>query len=122
MAPKKQSPPGFLGRHKAVTLFVPNLIGYVRIAFALYAFAVAFTKPVHCILFYFFSFVCDELDGRFARMLHQTSTLGAVLDMVTDRLATTGLLMLLAMQYQQFHMIFIGLVFLDIFSHWYVGA
>lgn len=31
------------------------------------------------------SFVCDELDGRFARKFNQTSTLGAVLDMVTDR-------------------------------------
>ena len=34
-----------------------------------------------------YSFVCDELDGRFARLLHQTSTLGIVLDMVTDRCA-----------------------------------
>ena len=32
-----------------------------------------------------FSFVCDELDGRFARMLNQSSVFGAVLDMVTDR-------------------------------------
>jgi phosphatidylserine synthase len=31
------------------------------------------------------SFVCDELDGRFARMLNQSSVFGAVLDMVTDR-------------------------------------
>lgn len=30
-------------------------------------------------------FVCDELDGRFARMLNQSSTFGVVLDMVTDR-------------------------------------
>jgi phosphatidylglycerophosphate synthase len=30
-------------------------------------------------------FVCDELDGRAARTFNQTSTLGAVLDMVTDR-------------------------------------
>lgn len=59
--------------------------GYVRVAFALYAFAISMTSPLQCIVFYFFSFVCDELDGRFARMLGQTSTLGAVLDMVTDR-------------------------------------
>jgi len=110
---------GFFNRHKSVALYVPNLIGYLRIAFALYSFAVAFTKPAHCITFYFLSFVCDELDGRFARMLNQTSTLGAVLDMVTDRLATTGLLMLLSMQYPSFHILFILLVFLDIFSHWF---
>ena len=59
--------------------------GYVRIALALYAFGVSFISPLQTVLLYFFSFVCDELDGRFARMLNQTSTLGAVLDMVTDR-------------------------------------
>lgn len=32
-------------------------------------------------------FVCDELDGRFARMLNQSSKFGAVLDMITDRYA-----------------------------------
>ena len=31
------------------------------------------------------SFICDELDGRFARMFGQTTMLGQVLDMVTDR-------------------------------------
>ena len=30
-------------------------------------------------------FICDELDGRFARMFGQTTMLGQVLDMVTDR-------------------------------------
>jgi len=30
-------------------------------------------------------FVCDELDGRAARTFEQSSTLGAVLDMLTDR-------------------------------------
>lgn len=59
--------------------------GYARIAFALYGFAVASTSPGAMVLSYALSFVCDELDGRFARMLNQTSTLGQVLDMVTDR-------------------------------------
>ncbi|PNH02087.1 putative CDP-diacylglycerol--inositol 3-phosphatidyltransferase 2 [Tetrabaena socialis] len=72
---------GFFGRHTNVYLYVPNLIGYARVVAAFFAFAVAFTSPWQCIAAYFFSFVCDELDGRFARMLNQTSTLGAVLDM-----------------------------------------
>ena len=42
------------------------------------------------------SFVCDELDGRAARYFDQASVYGAVLDMVTDRLSTAGLLTLLA--------------------------
>lgn len=100
---------GFFSRHSNVYIYVPNLIGklrhmvshrfecelnvsrglgcagYARVAAALYAFAVAFTSPFQCVAAYFLSFVCDELDGRFARMFNQTSTFGAVLDMVTDR-------------------------------------
>lgn len=71
-------PPPFI-RLSALTL------GYARITFALYAFAVAQTSPLKLVVAYFLSFVCDELDGRFARKLGQVSTLGVVLDMVTDR-------------------------------------
>lgn len=99
--------------------YIPNIIGYLRIALALYAFSVAFTRPWHTLLAYLLSFICDELDGRFARMLNQTSTLGAVLDMVTDRTATSGLLVLLCMRYPSWHLLFISLIFLDVFSHWF---
>jgi phosphatidylglycerophosphate synthase len=44
--------------------------------------AVAVTATGCCCLC---RFVCDELDGRAARTFNQTSTMGAVLDMVTDR-------------------------------------
>ncbi|KAA8545425.1 hypothetical protein F0562_020209 [Nyssa sinensis] len=47
-------------------------------------------------------FVCDALDGWFARKLNQVSTFGAVLDMVTDRPGFT----------------FVSLLALDIASHW----
>ncbi|GIL52080.1 hypothetical protein Vafri_8033 [Volvox africanus] len=110
---------GFFSRHSNVYLYVPNLIGYARVAAAIYAFGVAFTSPYQCVAAYFLSFVCDELDGRFARMLNQTSTLGAVLDMVTDRLATTGLLLVVALVYPQLHVVAICLIFLDVFSHWF---
>lgn len=74
--------------------------GYLRVALFFYAFSVAFSAPSLCLLAYFLSFVCDELDGRFARMLGQESTFGKVLDMVTDRTATLGLLALLCMLYK----------------------
>ena len=75
-------------------------------AFALYAFGISMLDPRQCIVFYFLSFVCDELDGRFARKLQQTSTLGAVLDMVTDRwvLRIWRLLQLLGMHAQGFRL------------------
>jgi CDP-diacylglycerol--inositol 3-phosphatidyltransferase len=119
MARSQRQQAGFFARHSNVLLYVPNIIGYARIAACLYSVAVAFTSPLLCILLYFAGFACDELDGRMARMLNQTSTLGAVLDMVTDRLATTGLLLILAMQYPAWYMACILLVFLDIFSHWF---
>lgn len=68
---------------------------------------------------YALSFVCDELDGRFARMLGQTSTLGQVLDMVTDRVATSCLLATLCVLYPRWQVLFLALLSLDIFSHWF---
>jgi CDP-diacylglycerol--inositol 3-phosphatidyltransferase len=66
------------------------IAGYTRVALLVYAFAVSLQSPVQTIVFYFLSFACDDLDGRFARALNQTSTLGAVLDMVTDRSGGDG--------------------------------
>ena len=39
--------------------------------------------------------------------------------MVTDRLSTAGLLAVLGMLYPRSYMAFLGLMFLDIFSHWF---
>ena len=63
--------------------------------------------------------MCDELDGRAARAFNQTSTLGALLDMVTDRVATTGLLALLCAAYPRCSLVFLLLLGLDISSHWF---
>lgn len=64
------------------------------------------------------SFVCDELDGRFARLLGQSSNFGAVLDMVTDRLATACLLALLCALYPAHLPLPLFLLALDVASHW----
>ena len=42
-----------------------------------------------------------------------------VLDMVTDRLSTAGLLAVLGMLYPRSYMVFLTIMFLDIFSHWF---
>ena len=42
-----------------------------------------------------------------------------VLDMVTDRLSTAGLLAVLGMLYPRSYMVFLAIMFLDIFSHWF---
>lgn len=93
--------------------------GYLRIALALYAFSVANTSPMQFVICYAASFVCDELDGRFARLLNQTSTFGSVLDMVTDRVATSSLLAILCTMYPSYQFLMLTLLMLDIFSHWF---
>nr|XP_024369465.1 probable CDP-diacylglycerol--inositol 3-phosphatidyltransferase 2 isoform X3 [Physcomitrium patens] len=82
-------------RNWPIYLYIPNIIGYARIIANVAAFGVAFTNKKLFAILYFASFVCDELDGRFARMFNQKSTFGAVLDMVTDRVSTAALLVLL---------------------------
>jgi CDP-diacylglycerol--inositol 3-phosphatidyltransferase len=68
-----------------VFLFVPNLIGYVRV---ILAGASLYYMPHYqktCTALYFVSCMLDAVDGQAARALGQTSKFGAVLDMVTDR-------------------------------------
>ena len=52
-------------------VYVPNLIGYARVVLAAIALAYAFVDVPFALTCYFLSFVCDELDGRFARMFDQ---------------------------------------------------
>eukprot|EP00873_Tetraselmis_striata_P003046 jgi/Tetstr1/423310/TSEL_014008.t1 len=109
---------GFWGRHENVYVYIPNLIGYVRVVVMLISFTVAKTSPLTCVGLYFLGFALDETDGRAARAFNQTSTFGTVLDMVTDRVATSGLLMVLCIVYPDGLLLFQLLLILDIFSHW----
>ncbi|CAN6481954.1 unnamed protein product [Victoria cruziana] len=101
-----------------VYLYIPNIIGYIRIIANCIAFAHCFSDKKVFAALYFVSFVCDELDGRFARMFNQASTFGAVLDMVTDRVSTACLLVVLSHFYRPCFGFFLSLLALDISSHW----
>lgn len=106
-----------------VLLYYPNLIGYLRIACMLGAFY------YHCyhkdwvmfLALYLAAFGGDVVDGYVARLFHQQSVFGGVLDMVTDRVSTCGLLTLLASipAYESMRFPFVMLIALDIFSHWF---
>lgn len=100
-----------------VYLYIPNIIGYMRILMNCCAFAICFTDKMLFSILYFVSFVCDALDGWFARKFNQVSTFGAVLDMVTDRISTACLLVILSQVYRP-GLIFLSLLALDIGSHW----
>ncbi|KDO17789.1 hypothetical protein SPRG_16809 [Saprolegnia parasitica CBS 223.65] len=108
-----------MGDKSEVYLYIPNLIGYVRVALTAYSFYVAETDWKTSIICYAFSFICDYFDGFFARWFNQCSTFGAVLDMVTDRCSTAGLLVILSHLYPAYKLAFLFLLVLDFSSHWY---
>lgn len=106
-----------------VLVYWPNLIGYLRIFCMLGSFY------YHCyhedwvmfLALYLAAFCGDVVDGYVARLFHQQSVFGGVLDMVTDRVSTCGLLTILASipAYKSMRFPFVLLIALDIFSHWF---
>jgi hypothetical protein len=77
--------------------------------------------PLHprtCSALYSFSCILDAADGIAARRYNQSTTFGAVLDMVTDRCTTSCLLVFLASAFPRWSIIFQGLISLDLASHY----
>lgn len=77
--------------------------------------------PLHprtCSLLYSISCILDALDGYAARRYNQSTTFGAVLDMVTDRCTTSCLLVFLASAFPRWSIVFQGLISLDLASHY----
>jgi len=111
--------------------FIPNLIGYLRVAMALGAFTLMAISGedygLIAVLLYIGSFVGDLFDGMAARKLNQCSVMGGLLDMITDRCATLGFLYILSGDYAirdtdlgfpAYRLLFLALMILDISSHW----
>lgn len=104
----------------SVYFFAPNIIGYIRIVLTCVSFYYAFTDWKITVVTYAASFICDFWDGYFARWFDQSSNYGAVLDMVTDRCSTAGLLFLLSHLYdRKWSLGFMAILLLDFASHWY---
>ncbi len=104
-----------------VFLFVPNLIGYARMALYLASFLLhSLGHWQWCAVLYFLGFFGDNWDGYAARKLDQHTKFGAALDMVEDRIATTGLCLILAQLYPELTFVLILLITLDIGSHYYL--
>ncbi|KAJ6814305.1 CDP-diacylglycerol--inositol 3-phosphatidyltransferase 1-like isoform X1 [Iris pallida] len=101
----------------SVYLYIPNILGYMRVLLNVVAFALCFSNKLLFAILYFISFACDALDGMLARKFNQVSTFGAVLDMITDRVSTACLLAILSQLYRP-GLIFLSLLGLDIASHW----
>ena len=105
----------------SIYFFVPNIIGYLRIIFALWSFWIAFDSPNLFLVLYTLSFVLDAADGWAARLLDQCSAFGAILDMFTDRAATSAVIVVISHVVKPISpiQVFVAalLVFLDVASH-----
>jgi len=111
-----------------IFLFVPNLIGYGRVVAGLASFYFMlvdgpdrnyYTKLAA--LLYLASGLFDAVDGMAARHFKQSTRFGAVLDMVTDRCATTCLMVTLGALFAAQPLVAFGmqlLIALDLSSHW----
>lgn len=89
----------------------------------MYYMTLSLTSGTHYLLainLYLYSFIGDLFDGMAARKFNQSSKFGGVLDMVTDRCTTAGMLVVLSWIYvsEGMKLMFLGLFFLDISSHW----
>ncbi len=91
--------------NRDVFLYIPNLIGYSRVLFSLLSFVLMIFAPQHqnqwstAIILYIASFTLDLFDGMAARKFNQCSDFGGLLDMITDRCSTLGLLFILYGEY-----------------------
>ena len=102
----------------SVFLYIPNLIGYLRVALLGVAMWHAFSDFRVFLVAYAVSQLLDAADGWAARKFHQSSAFGAVLDMVTDRVSSNLLLMVLGNLHFRFFLFFAFLAALDYSSHW----
>lgn len=101
-----------------IFLFVPNLIGYVRIGLAIVSLYYMPFAPYIAVVCYLTSGLLDAFDGHAARLLNQGTRFGALLDMLTDRCATMCLCVVLSMFYPTYAILFQLAMTLDIASHW----
>jgi CDP-diacylglycerol--inositol 3-phosphatidyltransferase len=48
----------------AVFLYLPNIIGYIRVLLSIYSFYIYNTEPMTFVGLYFLSFALDAVDGK----------------------------------------------------------
>lgn len=112
--------PNIIGKHFDLRAFSMclTLLGYTRIILALSSLYYMPLHPRTCSVLYSLSCILDALDGLAARHYNQSTTFGAVLDMVTDRCTTSCLLVFLASAFPRWSIVFQGLISLDLASHY----
>ncbi|KAL5366787.1 CDP-diacylglycerol-inositol 3-phosphatidyltransferase isoform 1 [Cryptosporidium parvum] len=103
---------------KSILLYIPNLIGYLRILLGLTPLIISTEYYYISILFYGISQILDAFDGYFARLLSQETKFGAILDMITDRCSTVIIIILAITLNKSYTFLMIIFLIGDISGHW----
>ncbi|KAH8584621.1 CDP-diacylglycerol-inositol 3-phosphatidyltransferase isoform 1 phosphatidylinositol synthase ns synthase PI synthase [Cryptosporidium sp. chipmunk genotype I] len=103
---------------KSILLYVPNLIGYLRILLGLTPLIINTEYYYISIIFYGISQILDAFDGHFARLLMQETKFGAMLDMITDRCSTVIIIILTITLNRNYTSLIILFLIGDISGHW----
>ncbi|KAI5132337.1 uncharacterized protein NESG_01063 [Nematocida ausubeli] len=103
-------------RQKSTLLYIPNIIGYVRVV--LLFISLFFSKNIFVIL-YSISYLLDSLDGYAARRFKQESKLGYILDMATDRASSAVLILRVVDAYPKMFIILGAFLMMDVLSHFF---
>ncbi|ENN73996.1 CDP-diacylglycerol--inositol 3-phosphatidyltransferase isoform X1 [Dendroctonus ponderosae] len=101
-----------------IFLFVPNIIGYARIILAVIAFYFMPTNYIIATVCYVVSALLDAFDGHAARYFNQGTKFGAMLDQLTDRCGTMGLVAVLAHLYPKYMFPLLLSMCIDVSCHW----
>nr|CAH7748972.1 unnamed protein product [Callosobruchus chinensis] len=101
-----------------IFVFVPNIIGYARIILLIIAFYFMPTNYIIATTCYVVSALLDAFDGHAARMFNQSTKFGGMLDQLTDRCGTMGLVAVLAHFYPKYMFLFLMSMSIDIACHW----
>ncbi|XP_076806367.1 CDP-diacylglycerol--inositol 3-phosphatidyltransferase-like [Clavelina lepadiformis] len=101
-----------------VFLYIPNLIGYVRMILIVAFYYYTYHKPAQSMVCYLLAALLDNADGFAARKLHQCSKFGAALDMLLDKVAYLGLVNTLIQFYPSHAFWFQLSSAIDLAGHW----
>ncbi|EEB12696.1 CDP-diacylglycerol--inositol 3-phosphatidyltransferase, putative [Pediculus humanus corporis] len=101
-----------------IFLFIPNIIGYARVILAIISFYFMKTHYVIATSCYIISALLDAFDGHAARYFNQSTKFGAILDQLTDRCGTMGLLVVLSNFYPTYLFWFQMVMIIDVACHW----
>ncbi len=102
-----------------VLLYLPNIVGYIRIVLILLGLSIFHQYPVMGYFILGLSAGLDMLDGFLARIFNQTSKFGAILDYALDRATTACYYFIISIVYPDLWIPSILLLNLDIIGHYF---